>query len=122
MTERRTILVVDDDEPVLLLMKNVLREFQYNALTASSGQQAIEIVSGTKPDLILLDLNMPGMNGDAVLDKLRDGDSQPVPIVILSGDPVDPEDLARLGAVDAIQKPFDLTDLLETIRSHVSKS
>lgn len=122
MTPKHTILVVDDDEPVLLLMKNVLREFQYEAITASSGQEAIDIVKGQKPDLILLDLNMPGMNGDAVLDHLRVGDSQPVPIVILSGDPVDPKELERLGAVGAIQKPFDLTDLLQTIRSHVTSS
>lgn len=122
MTMKPTILVVDDDQPILLLMQNVLREFQFEALTASTGEDAVELAKGHRPDLILLDLNMPGMSGGAVIDALRsesDGARQ-IPIVILSGEPVDPAELARLGAVDAIQKPFDLAALVKTIRLHTA--
>lgn len=120
MTTKPTILVVDDDQPILLLMQNVLREFQFETLTASTGERAVELAKDHRPDLILLDLNMPGMSGGAVIDALRaESDAaRQIPIVILSGDPVEPAELERLGAVDAIQKPFDLAALVKTIRLH----
>jgi len=124
MNTKLLILVVDDDEPILLLMQNVLREFQFEALTASTGEVALELVRRKRPDLILLDLNMPGMSGGAVIDALRAEatDGVPVPIVILSGDPVSGSELRDLGAVDAIQKPFDLAGLVRTIRKHTSET
>lgn len=122
MNAKPLILVVDDDEPILLLMKNVLREYQFDAETASTGERALELVRGRRPDLILLDMNMPGMSGGAVIDAIREESAgeMPVPIIILSGDPVNVSELKKLGAVDAIQKPFDLAALVKTIRSHTS--
>ena len=123
MTNRPIILVVDDDEPILLLMQNLLREFQFDALTASTGARALELIKATPPDLILLDLNMPGMSGGALIDAIRAISSEaPIPVIILSGDPVAPGELERLGAVEAIQKPFDLASLVKTIRTRTAKS
>lgn len=119
MPEKPLILVVDDDAPILLLMRSVLREFGFEPVEASSGKQAIEEARQRKPDLILLDRNMPGMSGDEVLQTLR---AEPplteVPIVILSGEPIEPEELRALGADAAILKPFDVMLLVETIRRH----
>lgn len=121
MTEnRRRILVVDDDQPILLLMKNILTEFRFEAMTASSGPEAIQALRAEKPDLILLDMNMPGMTGDQVLREIRlEEGMDAVPVLILSGEPVSRETLEELGATGAVIKPFDLQDLLGTIRSLV---
>jgi CheY-like chemotaxis protein len=120
MSGKPVILVVDDDAPILLLMRSLLREFGFEPITATSGAEAIETARERRPDLVLLDLKMPGMSGDEVIRALRGYvglDS--TPILILSGEPVAPDELVRLGANAAILKPFDVTALVEQIRSHV---
>lgn len=120
-SSRPIILVVDDDAPILLLMRNLLREFGFEAVAAGSGQQAIVEAQKRTPDLILLDRNMPGMTGDEVLRELRSRDDlSTVPILILSGEPIGPDEIQRMGATGAVLKPFDLPSLVETIRGHVS--
>lgn len=120
MSRKPLILVVDDDGPILLLMRSVLREFGFDAVEAGSGRQAIEEARRQTPDLILLDRNMPGMSGDETLRALR---AEPalgaVPVLILSGEPIEPDELRALGATGAVLKPFDVTALVETIRRHV---
>ena len=120
MSERPLILVVDDDAPILLLMRNVLREFGFEAITASSGPEAIERARTHSPRLILLDRNMPGMSGDEVLEKMRaDAGLAGLPVLILSGEPLDPSEVRRIGATGAVLKPFDVPALIETIRANV---
>jgi CheY-like chemotaxis protein len=121
MQERPLILVVDDDAPILLLMRSLLREFGFESVAAGSGRQAIEEARRRTPDLILLDRNMPGMTGDEVLRELRASDGlAKVPIYILSGEPIEPDELRRLGATGAVLKPFDVPSLVQTIRGHVN--
>ena len=114
------ILVVDDDAPIITLMRSLLREFGYEAHTATSGAAAIAAARAERPDLVLLDKNMPGMSGSDVIRALR---SEPglenVPILLLTGDPVAPDEIAELGANGWVQKPFDLQELLAQIRKHV---
>src|SRR6185436_595990 len=97
MSRKPLILVVDDDGPILLLMRSVLREFGFDPVDAGSGSQAIEAARQRTPDLILLDRNMPGMSGDETLRVLR---AEPalasVPVLILSGEPIDPDELRAL--------------------------
>jgi len=121
MSQRRPlILVVDDDGPILLLMRSVLREFGFDPIEAGNGAQAIEEARRNNPDLILLDRNMPGMSGDEVIRAIR---AEPklgsVPILILSGEPIEPDELEALGANGAVLKPFDVTALVATIRKHL---
>ena len=121
MSSRPLILVVDDDAPILLLMRNLLREFGFEPVAAGTGEQAIAEAQKRTPDLILLDRNMPGMTGDEVLRELRSRDAlSAVPILILSGEPIAPDEIQRLGATGAVLKPFDVPSLVETIRGHVS--
>jgi DNA-binding response OmpR family regulator len=121
MTHRPLILVVDDDAPILLLMRNLLREFGFEPVAAGSGEQAIAEAQKRRPDLILLDRNMPGMTGDEVVRELRTRDElSAVPILILSGEPIEPDEIARMGATGAVMKPFDVSSLVATIRGHVS--
>ena len=113
------ILVVDDDIPIQILMQSLLREFGFQPETAGSGDKALEVVrGGLRPDLVLLDMNMPGMSGVDALRALR-AELDGVPIVILSGEPIAPSELAALGATGAVQKPFDVPELVTQIRGYV---
>jgi two-component system chemotaxis response regulator CheY len=113
------ILVVDDDIPIQLLMQNLLREFGFTCATAGSGAEAVNVVrGGTRPDLVLLDMNMPGMTGPEAIQALR-AELATTPILILSGEPVSPREIAQLGVEGAVLKPFDVPALVEKIRQHV---
>jgi two-component system, OmpR family, phosphate regulon response regulator PhoB len=118
MTSKPIILVVDDDLPILVLMRNLLREFGFEAVTAESGAEALIEVRKRRPSVVLIDKNMPGMSGEDVIRALRaepgfDG----LPILILSGEPVSKSDLQALGADGAVLKPFDIRELIAQLRS-----
>ena len=120
MSNKPTILVVDDDGPILALMRNLLKEFGFNPITAASGQEAIGQARQQPPALVLLDKHMPGMTGEEVIKALR---AEPrflrLPILILSGEPVSRAELNALGANGAVLKPFDVLALVAQIREHV---
>jgi CheY-like chemotaxis protein len=115
------ILVVDDDGPILLLMRSLLREFGYEPMIASSGVEALRVLEAEAPALVLLDRNMPGgMGGDDVVRAIRaQSRLADVPVLILSGEPMHADELRAMGADGSIQKPFDITALLDEIRSRV---
>jgi PleD family two-component response regulator len=69
--KERLILVVDDDEGIVRMLSTQLRQLGYKAIAALDGEQAVMIAHRKKPDLILLDIAMPGLHGFAVIDKLR---------------------------------------------------
>ncbi len=118
MSGKPTILVVDDDVPILVLMRNVLREFGLDSVTASSGEDALAKARSDRPSLILVDRNMPGMSGDQLIAKLRaEPGLQQVPILVLSGEPLSASEVAQVGADGAVLKPFDLSALIAQIRS-----
>lgn len=120
MSLKPIILVVDDDLPILALMRTLLREFGFEAVTAESGEEAIAAMRARRPSAVLMDRNMPGMSGDELIRTLR---SEPgfdsLPILILSGQAVSSDELAALGADGAIMKPFDVTELIKQIRALV---
>ena len=121
MDEKPVILVVDDDGPILVLMRNLLKEFGFHAVTAESGSKAIEAARTHPPALVLLDKNMPGMPGDEVIRTLRAEPGRAnLPILILSGERMSRADVERFGADAAVQKPFDVMSLIQQIRSFVS--
>jgi len=123
MTDKPLILVVDDDAPILLLMRNLLREFGFDAVVAASGSEAIEHARRQRPSLVLLDKNMPGMSGDEVIRALRSDDGfDDLPILILSGEPVSQSEIESLRANGAVLKPFDVPALIKQIRQHVGES
>ena len=119
MASRPRILVVDDDAPILVLMKNLLNEFGFEPVVVPSGKQAIEAARATPPDLMLVDRNMPGMSGDDVVKALRTDGAGRFPILILSGEPLDAKELQRIGVDGAVLKPFDVTALIDEIRSRL---
>lgn len=119
MSSKQMILVVDDDLPIIVLMRALLKEYGYEPVTAATGAEAIEKVRQQRPDLILLDRYMPGMSGDDVIQALRDEPGlDQVPILMLSGEPIPPAELIQLGVQGSILKPFDINDLVEQIRTY----
>ena len=120
MDEKPVILVVDDDGPILNLMRNLLKEFGFQAVTAGTGREAIDVARQQRPALVLLDKNMPGMTGDQVIRRLRvEPGFDKLPILILSGERLTHADLTELGADGAVQKPFDVMLLIDQIRKYV---
>jgi DNA-binding response OmpR family regulator len=105
------ILVVDDDPDIVRLLKYFLEAKGRQVQTASTGAEALELFKKEPPDLVILDVVMPGMDGWAVLQKIRE--SSQVPVLMLTGKDA-PTDKAKgllSGADDYIAKPFDLAEL-----------
>jgi two-component system response regulator MprA len=112
-----TILVVDDDPKILSVLGRGLRFEGYNVHLAADGQEALRIARATPPDLVVLDVMMPGMDGLEVARRLRRGMS--VPILMLTARDAIPDRIAGLdsGADDYLIKPFDFDELLARVRA-----
>lgn len=110
------ILVVEDDKPVLNLMTTTLKAHDYRFLTAMNGETAILEASSHNPDIILLDLGLPDMDGIEVIKKIRTWSN--VPIIILSARSEDTDKVEALdaGADDYLTKPFSVEELLARLR------
>jgi DNA-binding response OmpR family regulator len=102
------ILIVDDEREILGMLTDHLEDEGYAVSQAIDGEQALESVRSEPPDLVLLDITMPGFNGLEVLRRLR-RDHPRIPVVMITG--IEDEALARstltMGAFDYLQKPFD---------------
>jgi two-component system, OmpR family, response regulator len=116
----RRILLVDDDPDIRQLAALSLRRIgQFQVELAASGREAIEIASRDPPDLVLLDVSMPGMDGPATLEELRRIPAiSRVPVVFFTATSSDVEvaRLCALGAVAVIPKPFDVAVLPRRVR------
>lgn len=113
MSEHRTIAIVDDDIHIGSMVEEVLKGEGYEVLRAYSGTEALLLLSNRKPDLILLDLMMPGLSGEEVLPKISG-----IPVIVVSAK-VGIDDKVNLllgGAADYITKPFDIKELLARIQ------
>ena len=107
-----TIVIVDDDVYIGDMLEKVLSKEGYRVLRAYSGSEALLLLEHTKPDLVLLDLMLPGVSGEEVLTKIRD-----VPVIVLSAK-IDTQDKVQVllgGAADYLTKPFDTKELLARI-------
>jgi CheY-like chemotaxis protein len=109
MTPVNSILVVDDDAAILSSLAEVLRDEGYLVKTAANGYQALALLEDLEPDVILLDLRMPHMNGWTFLTQLRGRRHATQPAVVLVSSRSDlPAEAARLGVEGFLRKPFDL--------------
>jgi two-component system phosphate regulon response regulator PhoB len=117
---KETILIVDDEEDIVELIKYNLKNEGYSVLTALSGEQAIKTAKQSRPDLIVLDLMLPGIDGLEVTKYLkRNEKTNPIPIVMLTakGDESDIVIGLEMGANDYISKPFSPKVLIARIRA-----
>ena len=121
--DRRRILLVDDSELTLMLEKTVLSSENYDVMTARDGQEALAIAERELPDLILLDILMPGMDGFEVCSALRkNAKTKDIPIIMLSVKGQEDQIKAGFdsGCDDYITKPFKSVELLAKISSFLS--
>jgi DNA-binding response OmpR family regulator len=116
----RKILVVDDESDICDFVKNFFTERGYDVLTAQSGEDAIDIAKAQKPELILLDIKMKGMDGIAALKHLKGIDKDRRVIMVTALEDQDKMDEAlRLGACDYVTKPLMLDYLERTVEKNL---
>ena len=111
------ILVVDDEKRILNFLRTKLKASGYEVLTAASGMEALEQVQAQEPDLILLDILMPKMDGFETLKNLRSFSATPVIILSAKGSDIDKIKGLGLGADDYIPKPFNPDELVARIEA-----
>jgi CheY-like chemotaxis protein len=111
-----TILVVEDDAPTLRLERVVLEEAGYAVEVAATGEEAIEAVAALKPDLVILDIGLPGMDGFATCRRIRDISRVPIIMVTGRGGVFDKVSGMNLGADDYVTKPFLAIELAARVR------
>ena len=117
----RRILVVDDDKMNLRRTRLILEKY-YDILTAESGQEALDMIYDEEIDLILLDIEMPGMSGSETFQRMKErGLDIPVIYLTASGYEEDVMNAIRLGAVNYLKKPFLPQDLMERIAKEFDK-
>ena len=117
-----SILIVDDEPATRRVISNLLEGAGYSAIEAESGREALDILSRKLPDLILLDLVMPGMSGGDLLRILKsDGRTLSIPTIIVTGMSGNEARVSALqgGAVDFLTKPFDKTELTTRVENHI---
>jgi putative two-component system response regulator len=113
------ILIVDDEPQNLHALIEILKD-DYRVKVARNGEKALQIIGKARPDAVLLDVNMPGMDGYTVLERLQDDDAgQSLPVIFLSSSmsEADRQKGLELGAVDFVQKPVDADVLKKLIEN-----
>lgn len=115
--KKTTILAADDDPQLLRLMTRNLQLEGYDVLAASDGLQALELVESNAPDLVLLDVMMPKMDGFTVCYRVREFSAVPIIIVTARGQDQDKVRGLDLGADDYLTKPFSVDELLARVRA-----
>ena len=110
------ILVVEDDKPVQNLMTTTLKAHDYRYLTAMNGETAILEASSHNPDIILLDLGLPDMDGIEVIRKIRTWSNVPIIIISARSEDTDKVEALDAGADDYLTKPFSVEELLARLR------
>ncbi len=115
----KTIAIIDDDTHIQEVLREILTKEQYRVLQAYSGTEALYLLEHQRPDLVLLDLMLPGLSGEEVLTHIEN-----IPVIILSAK-IDVQDKVNLllgGAADYITKPFDTKELLARITVQLRKA
>jgi len=116
------ILVVDDDQNLLRMVSRTLEMEGFQVLTAGDGESALALLEKDKPDLVLLDIMMPGLDGFEVLKRIRQRSSVPVIMLTAKNEVTTVRDTIGLGADDYIRKPFSIVELLARIRCKLRRA
>jgi CheY-like chemotaxis protein len=124
MNPRKKILLIDDENLILVTTRLLLREMNADIITANSGTEGLTLAQRESPDIILLDIMMPEMDGWSVLSRLKaDARLSLIPVVVMSGD--DPIESGRMGkergASAVCGKPFDANDLIAIIEGLIGE-
>lgn len=122
MENRQVILVVDDNESILQLLRVSLSLEGYQVVTASNGISALALMEECEPDLVVLDIIMPGLDGLQVLDRIRQRCNVPVIMLTAKCENTVLRDALGLGADDYVRKPFGIEVLLARIKAKLRRT
>jgi len=118
MKKKATILAVDDSVTNIILLEGILKTEGYTIITAMNGKEALKLLKGNPPDLVLLDLMMPYLDGFKFLEQMKeDAEIKAIPVIVVSSKtaPEDVEMARKLGAADYIKKPVDIHQLIDKV-------
>ena len=119
----KKILIVDDDPSIGEMLEELLNKNGYEPLRATSGAEALAVISACPPDLILLDLMLPGISGEELLSKIKTAYPQTAVIVVSAKEELQTRiSILRSGADDYITKPFDTDELLARLEAVLRRS
>lgn len=122
MQDSKKILVVDDEEDVRLFLQDFLQDREWKVLGAGSGEEALSLMAKEQPDIVLLDIMMPGMDGLEVLERIkRDYPHTNVIMITALNDEVRIHKAKQLGAHNYILKPFSLSYLEKELLGLLAK-
>ena len=116
------VLVVDDEAPIRRALSANLRARGYDVDVAATGEQALDLAAHHHPDIVLLDLGLPGMDGREVIDGLRGWSAVPIVVLSARGSERDKVDALDAGADDYLSKPFGMDELLARVRAALSRA
>lgn len=122
MDYKKTILIVDDEKMILNLLSHNLSKEGYNVIEASDGVEAVNIALEKKPDLILLDVMLPRLDGLSVCNRIKKSLNVPILMVTAKDAELDKILGLELGADDYITKPFSVRELLARVKANLRKS
>src|SRR6056297_1085641 len=119
------ILVIDDDTYILDMIKNILEREGYQTQGVQSGKKALEVVKSSQPDLILLDINLPDMDGFKICKKIKSVEkSREVPVIFITGDSSrnSIQKSFEAGGADYVSKPFVIEEVLARIKMAINNA
>ena len=119
--DKKTILIVDDEKPIVDILVYNLQKEGYNTIEANDGVTAVEIALSKKPDLILLDIMLPKMDGLTVCKKIRTTLNVPILMLTARDEEIDKIVGLELGADDYVTKPFSVRELMARIKAYLRK-
>lgn len=116
----KKVLVIDDEEQIVELISDVLTKYSYQPIVATRWTDAMEVIGRGEPDLILLDLKMPTIDGPAMLEFIRKEGIE-VPVIVVSGFVTEEvaEELSQLGISGIVRKPFKVTELRAAVQEAI---
>jgi len=123
MAKEKRIFIVDDEEVALTSLRKLLEFSGFTVETVQTAKEVVSKIKVFKPDLIILDLLMPGLGGLEICSMLNDDENtRGIPIIVVSGlkSPTDLKNAYRLGVINYFTKPYDFNTLLEEIRKAIS--
>ena len=119
---KKTILIVDDEQTIVDMLVYNLQKEGYNTLEAGDGEQAVKIALSEKPDLVLLDIMLPKMDGLAVCKRIRQSLNIPILMISAKDEEIDKILGLELGADDYITKPFSVRELMARVKANLRKA
>ena len=122
MKKHTCIMVVDDEQAILRLLNRTLEPEGYGVILADNGSSALALLEEHTPDLVILDIMMPGLDGFQVLDLIRQRSNIPVIMLTSKTEVTTLRDALALGADDYVRKPFGTRELLARIRAKLRRA